>query len=69
MGKHADLKRNKRINIPVTEVEHEKIKSVVPQTPYTSIAEFAREYLLMCVEVLENSNKQLVYFEVVPIEE
>lgn len=69
MGKHGQEKRTERIVTSVSPAEKQRIENILPQTVYGSMSEFIRDYILKCVAVLEDNTKQLVYFEVTPIDE
>lgn len=62
--KHTEEKRNARLNIPMTEKEKERIKNIIPISEYSSVSQFARETLLMVVDILEKSNSRLVFIRV-----
>ena len=56
MGKHNEIKRDKRLVIPVTEEERERIKSVAARTVYKSAANMCREIILQVLPQMENSD-------------
>lgn len=55
MGKHNDIKRDKRLVIPVTEEERERIKAVAARTVYKSAANMCREIILQVLPEMEMS--------------
>ena len=56
MGKHEDIKRDKRLVIPVSEEERERIKAAAKCTVYKTAATMSREIILQITEVIENAN-------------
>ena len=55
MGKHNEIKRDKRLVIPVTEEERERIKNVAARTVYKSAANMCREIILQLLPEMETS--------------
>ncbi len=53
MGKHNEIKRDKRISIPVTQEEKERIQSAASRTIYKSAATMCREVILGILPSIE----------------
>ena len=54
MGKHNEIKRDKRISIPVTEEEKKRIQDAAAKTVYKSAATMCREIILGIVPSIED---------------
>ena len=54
MSKHSEIKRDKRLIIPVTEEERERIKKAASRTVYGSTANLCRTVILSVLPTIEN---------------
>ena len=54
MTAHSEIKRDKRLIIPVTDEERAYIKEMVSRTCYGSVANFCREVLFQVCKEIES---------------